>query len=138
MNILQGIQNFLQIINDNWTTIIVIIGLILAIIQKAKTYFSKSNEEKIEIAKKQIQETVLKLVSDAEESYIEWTKAGSIKRSQVIEEIFTMYPILSKVADQDELISWIDNVIDEALKTMREIFADNIENIESEVVAETN
>ena len=27
MNFLQGIQNFLEIINENWTTIIVIIGL---------------------------------------------------------------------------------------------------------------
>ena len=38
MNILIGIQNFLQIINDNWTTIIVIIGLIVAIVKKAKDY----------------------------------------------------------------------------------------------------
>ena len=51
MNILIGIQNFLQIINDNWTTIIVIIGLIVAIVKKAKDYLSKSDEEKIEIAK---------------------------------------------------------------------------------------
>ena len=104
MNILTGIQNFLEIVNNNWTTIIVIIGLIIAISKKAKNYFSKSDEEKIAIAKKQIQETMLRMITEAEISYEEWNKAGSIKRSQVIEEIFTNYPVLSKVVNQEELI----------------------------------
>ena len=125
MNILIGIQNFLQIINDNWTTIIVIIGLIVAIVKKAKDYLSKSDEEKIEIAKMQIQETILKMISDAEVDYEEWNKAGSIKRSQVINEIFEKYPILSKVTDQSQIIEWIDNTIDESLKTLREIVSNN-------------
>lgn len=122
ISVLHGIQNFLQFINDNWTTIIVIIGLIIAIVQKAKDYFAKSNEEKIAIAKKQIKETMLRLVTDAECQYSEWISAGQIKRAQVIEEIFTMYPILTKVTNQEELINWIDDVIDMALDTMREIF----------------
>lgn len=125
MNFLTGIQNFLQIINDNWTTIIVIIGLVIAIIKKAKDYFSKSDEEKIEIAKKQIQETILKMISDAEVDYEEWNKAGSIKRSQVINEIFEKYPVLSKVTDQEQIIEWIDKTIDESLKTLREIVSNN-------------
>ena len=125
MNILIGIQNFLQIINDNWTTIMVVIGLIIAISKKAKNYLSKSDEEKIEIAKMQIQETILKMISDAEVDYEEWNKAGSIKRSQVINEIFEKYPILSKVTDQEQIIEWIDNTIDESLKTLREIVSNN-------------
>ena len=88
MNFLNGLQNFLQLINDNWTTIIVIIGLALAIFKKAKSYFSKSDDEKIAIAKKQITETMLKMITDAEVDYEDWNKAGSIKRSQVIKEIF--------------------------------------------------
>lgn len=130
LNILHGIQNFLQFINDNWTSIIVIIGLILAIAKKAKNFFSKSDEEKIAIAKKQIKETMLRLVTDAEVDYFEWVSAGSIKRAQVIEQVFEMYPILSKVTNQEELIEWIDDVIDEALETMREIFAENAEDAE--------
>jgi hypothetical protein len=55
---LNGIQNFLKFINDNWTAIIIIISLIIAIVQKAKSYFSKSNKEKIEIAKQQISQIV--------------------------------------------------------------------------------
>lgn len=125
VNLLYGIQNFLQLINDNWTVIVVIISLIIALAQKAKAFFSKSDDEKIAIAKKHIQEIMLKLVTDAETDYLEWKSAGSVKRAQVIEEIFTMYPILSKVTDQEELINWIDDVIDESLETMREVFAEN-------------
>lgn len=127
INILHGIQNFLQFVNDNWTSIIVIIGLAIAIAKKAKLFFSKSDEEKISIAKKQIQETMLKLITEAEVDYREWIEAGSIKRSQVIERIFNMYPILSKVTNQEDLIEWIDDVIDESLEIMREIFAKNNE-----------
>lgn len=125
MNILTGIQNFLEIVNNNWTTIMVIIGLIIAISKKAKNYFSKSDEEKIAIAKKQIQETMLRMITEAEISYEEWNKAGSIKRSQVIEEIFTNYPVLSKVVNQEELIKWIDSEINNSLKTLREIVKEN-------------
>lgn len=125
MSILDGIKNFLELVNENWTTIIVIIGLVIAITKKAFTYFSKSDEEKIAIAKKQIQETMLKLISDAEQDYDEWKQAGSIKRAQVIDELFANYPILSKVTDQESLIKWIDNTIDEALVTLRDIVEEN-------------
>lgn len=125
MVILNGLKNFLGLINQNWTVIVIVVGLMLAIIKKVKSYFSKSDEEKIEIAKKQIQEIILKLISDAEVDYEEWKKAGSIKRSQVIEEIFIEYPVLSKAVNQEELIEWIDEIIDEALVTLREIVKEN-------------
>lgn len=122
---LNGIQNFLSIINNNWTTIIVIIGLIIAIVKKAKDYLSKSDEEKIAIAKAQISETMLKLITDAEIDYEDWNKAGSIKRSQVIKEIFNEYPILSKVANQDEIITYIDYMIDSSLRELRKTIDEN-------------
>lgn len=122
---LNGIQNFLSIINNNWTTIIVIIGLIIAIVKKAKDYLSKSDEEKIAIAKAQISETMLKLITDAEIDYEDWNKAGSIKRSQVIKEIFNEYPILSKVANQDEIITYIDYMIDSSLRKLRKTIDEN-------------
>ncbi len=120
---MDGIQNFLTFINDNWTSIIVIIGLILAIYKKAKVYFSKSNDEKIAIAKAQIKEKILKIITDAEIDFEEWNQAGSIKRSQVIGEIFEKYPILSKSINQQEVISWIDKEIDNSLKTLRKVVA---------------
>lgn len=125
MVVLNGIKNFLELIEANWTVIVVIIGLTIAIVKKVKDYLSKSDEEKIEIAKQQIQEIILKLISDAEVDYEEWNKAGSIKRSQVIEEIFMEYPILAKAVNQEELIKWIDEIIDEALVTLREIVKEN-------------
>lgn len=125
MNILTGIQNLLRYLNDNWTAIIIIIGLSLSLAKKIADYINKTDEEKIEIAKSQIKESMLKLVTDAEEDYKEWVSSGSIKRSQVIEEIFLKYPILSKVTDQDSLIIWIDEAIDQALKTMRSVFENN-------------
>lgn len=125
MEVLNGIKNFLHFINNNWTLIIIIIGLIITIYEKIKKYIKTSNKEKIDIAKEQIKEVILKLVSDAEVDYEEWNKAGSIKRSQVIEQIFSKYPILSKEMNQEELISWIDNVIDESLNTLRDIINKN-------------
>ena len=122
---LKGIQNFLQFINDNWTTIVVIISLIIAIGKKTYDYFSKSDEERIEVAKEQISEICLKLISDAEVDYESWNKAGSIKRAQVIQKIFSEYPILSKVTDQEKLVEWIDETIDTSLKELRKIVADN-------------
>ena len=129
MVVLNGLHNFLQFISDNWALICAIITLILSVCSKIKKFMDKSDEEKIAIAKKQIQETVLKLVTDAEESYMDFVKAGSIKRAQVMEEIFLTYPILSKVTNQEELISWIDEVINESLKTMREVLEKNVEQL---------
>lgn len=125
MNILNGVQNFLELVNNNWTTIMVVIGLAIAVARKVKDYFNKSDDEKMEIAKAQIKETILKMVTEAEIDYEEWNKAGSIKRSQVINQIYGDYPILSKVIDQKALIEWIDETIDESLKTLREIVAEN-------------
>lgn len=125
MIILDGIKNFLEFVNSNWTSIAVVIGLAIAVTKKVVAYFSKSDEEKIEIAKNQIRETMLKLITDAEQDYEEWKLAGSIKRAQVIDEIFANYPILSKVTDQKELIAWIDDAIDDSLVTLRKIVEEN-------------
>lgn len=131
-NALYAIQNFLQLVNNNWTVIIVIVALLISIGKKAKEFFSRSDDEKIAIAKKQVQETMLKLITDAEIDWQDYKKSGSVKRAQVIEEIFEKYPVLSKVTDQEALIAWIDETIDDALKTMREVFTEN-KIVESEV-----
>lgn len=125
MDILNGIKNFLSLINDNWTTILVIIGLALALWKKIEAYSKLSTEKKIEIAKKQISENILKLITQAEKDYAEWEKAGSIKRSEVISEIYKEYPILAKVVNQEELVKWIDEQIDNALPTLRDIIKEN-------------
>ena len=122
---LVSIQNFLEFIVEHWTSIFIIICLIVLIVTRIKAFFKKSKEERVEIAKAQLKEVILKWVSDAEIDYLQWTKAGSIKRSQVISKIYTDYPILAQVIDQDKLVEWIDATIDEALKTVREIVQTN-------------
>ena len=122
---MEGLQKFLQLLNDNWTSILVCIGLVIGIVKKTQDYMSKSQDEKIEIAKKQIQTTILKMISDAEVDWQEWSKAGSMKRAQVIKQIYEEYPILSKVVDQKALTEWIDEQIDSALDTLREIVKTN-------------
>ena len=122
---MEGLQKFLQLLNDNWTSMLVCIGLVIGIVKKTQDYMSKSQDEKIEIAKKQIQTTILKMISDAEVDWQEWSKAGSIKRAQVIKQIYEEYPILSKVVDQKALTEWIDEQIDSALDTLREIVKTN-------------
>lgn len=122
---LNGIQNFLQFINDNWTAIIIIIALGLSIALKIKNLFTKDKNGQIEIAKAQIKQIILKLITDAEIDYNDWAKSGSIKRAQVIQQIYTDYPILAKVTDQETLIAWIDTEINNSLKELRKIVAEN-------------
>lgn len=128
MSVLDGIKNFLSFVNNNWTSIIVIISLITALYRKIKAYIKQSDEKKIQVAKEHVAQTILKLITDAELDYEEWNKAGSVKRAQVIHEIFKDYPILSKVADQEALIVWIDELIDKSLKELRKIISENAES----------
>lgn len=122
---LKGIQNFLEIINNNWTTIMVIIGLLIGFYTKIKNYMGKTDQQKIEIAKKQIQQTMLKMITTAEEDFKAWNEAGSIKRSQVIKQVYEKYPILSKAINQEQMIAWIDEQINNSLKTLRKIVKEN-------------
>lgn len=116
---LTGFETLLKYLNEYWTVIIIIIGLIIALIQKIKSYVKLTNEEKIDIAKKQLSEIILQLTSDAEINYENWKQSGEIKRAQVIARIFEKYPIFSKVTNQENLILWIDNLIDTSLEKLR-------------------
>lgn len=119
--VLNGVQNFLMMINENWTAIVIIIGLVIMLYKKIKDFIYMSEDEKIQAAKEQLANIVLSLVSDAEIDYKDYASAGAIKRSQVIDEIFDKYPILCKVTDQEGLLAYIDQLIDEALETVREV-----------------
>lgn len=118
---LNGIKNFLEFVDANWMNLVIIAGLLIGLYKKVSNYLKKSNEEKVAIAKQQIREIMLKMISDAECDYDEWNKAGAIKRSQVIKKIYEMYPILSKVVNQEELTEWIDAEIDDSLETLNDI-----------------
>lgn len=125
MNFLDGIKNFLHIIEANWTSILVCIGIIIGLVQRARVFFKKSKEERIEIAKKQVRQTILEMVTKAEKDFADWNKAGEIKRSQVIKEIYDQYPILTEIIDQETVVAWIDEEINNSLKTLRAVVKEN-------------
>lgn len=121
MSILNGINNFLMLFYAHWTEIFVLIVLGFMTYNRVASYLSKSKEEKIAIAKEIIQQTMLARVSKAEKDYAEWSKSGMAKRAQVISSIYADFPILEKLIDQESLIAWIDEKINEALKKMCEM-----------------
>ena len=122
---MSSVKNFLQFVYDNWMDILVCVALIIGIVQKIKSYLSKSKEERVEIAKTQIKEIMLKLITQAEVDYDNWNQAGSIKRSQVIKQIFDEYPILSTVTNQKEIIRWIESEIEYSLNTLDDIVSNS-------------
>ena len=122
---MESIKSTLTFLYDNWTMILICLGLIVGIAKKTVSYLSASKAERIEIAKKQVEQAILRMITDAEKDYQSWQSAGAIKRSQVIEEIFAEYPILTKVVDQQALITWIDEQIDNALVELRKIIEKN-------------
>lgn len=125
MNILTGINNVLMLINDHWTEITILIGMAMLLYKKIRAYLAKSKEEKVEIALKQAREIILDRVTAAEIDYAAWKKAGAIKRAQVLDEIFAAYPILGKITNQEEVIKKLDEYIDGALATLREVIETN-------------
>lgn len=122
---MNGIENFFSFVSENWVTILVLIGAAFSIGKLISRYLALDDEEKIEVAKKLIREAMLKMITEAEIDFEEWNKSGSIKRSKVIADIYEKYPILSKAASQEEIIAFIDNEINNSLKTLREILKEN-------------
>lgn len=123
---MKAIQNLLQALNEHWTSLLICAGLIVGLIRQTIKFFNQSQDVQIAIAKQQISEIILKMITDAEVDYKDWEKSGSIKRSQVINEIYTKYPILSKAKSQKEVIDFIDTQIDNSLNELRKIIVENI------------
>lgn len=140
---MKGILKFLEIIEQNWTTIVAIATLLFVIYMKAKNtlnrWISMSDAERqrekevqIEIAKQAIANYILSLVATAE---VEWDGSGLgvIKRAQVIEKIYKEFPILLEIVNQEELIGFIDKQIDAALEIVREKLRKKVEDVQDEV-----
>ena len=113
---MESIKHVLQWIYDNYMVILCVIGVVAVFYQRL------INGTKIKIS-----EVMLALVQESEEKYKEWVKAGSIKRAEVIAKIYAEYPILSLIINQEKMIQYIDDTIDEALVTLRDILKKNQE-----------
>lgn len=147
-------KNFIELLQwiyDNWATIATVAVLIYGIYKKAeksiKDWRNKTEEEKqkaideatkkaIDYAKNALGDYILALVAKAE---IDWKeqgdKLGDIKRAQVIAEVYAKYPVLEQVADKEELLAYIDQLINDALKIVRDKIrkeAEELKNADSD------
>lgn len=122
---MESLTKLLKFINDNWTFIITLIGLGIAIYTKIKNYIKLSKEEKINIALEQIRKSMLDLVVEAEREYGE--KTGALKRSKVLKEIYNSYPVLKDYIKQEDLEKKLDDIIDVSLDKMKDMLSNNEE-----------
>jgi hypothetical protein len=67
----------------------------------------------------------MEYITRSEFEYEDLVKSGSIKRSKVIKEIFEDYPILGEIVNQEYIIEFIDNAINEGLEELRNIVEQN-------------
>lgn len=137
---MKGIQNFLALVQNNWTTIsfflVVIFGAItkgLRFYKKWKDKNEKEREEALDKILKEkeeallavVKEWILKMMCDAELEWANFKAAGGIKRSGVFEKIYTQFPQLADFVDQDRIIQeiskFIEDNMDEMNKVMNEI-----------------
>lgn len=123
---MQGIDNFIKFIAENWTFIVIIISIIIKAIISVSDFMKKSKEERKAAAWSELSRIALSLVSDAETAW--GSKTGEIKKSEVIKKIYDKLPALSEIANEAETSEQIDKIIDDALEQMREI----LKNKESE------
>ena len=80
-----------------------------------------SEEERVNAALKVIKTEVLKLMSDAEINWKDFYKAGEIKKSEVIDEIYERFPFLTEYINQEELIIKISEMIEDGMDKMNQI-----------------
>jgi hypothetical protein len=125
---MQGIIKFLSFLNENWTSILVLIGVLVGLIQKVGALKSKSKEELYQAAQEQIKQYALYLVNKAEAEFAETSQAGAVKRAEVISAIYKDYPILKQISDQEQVTNFIDETIDNALDNLSAICEGKAEN----------
>lgn len=120
---MESIKIFINFIINDWTFIVTLLSCAYLGYIKLKKWNALKEEEKIDIALKILREQMLSYVTKAEKEFGSGT--GSIKRREVIKEIYKDYPILNKVIDQFSLIITLDNYINESLVELRKLLEDN-------------
>jgi len=121
---MKGLIQLLTFLNENWTFIIIIVGLAIMLYRKIKSYLKLSNDEKINSALGAIRNTIIGKMIDEQIDWYGIRNAGSVKRAKVISKIYEEYPVLKSYVNQDELLQKIDDIIDEALDEVKKL-ADN-------------
>lgn len=129
---MQSIANFLLWVNNNWTFIIICIGLGLGIYKKVKNYSKLTTEEKINRALVSVKSILLEKMATAEIDWSDYKKSGELKKSQVISDIYAQFPVLKEYIDQETLIKEITQMIDDSMGDMNKI-VNNLDNTTNEM-----
>lgn len=113
-----GFNNFIHLIQSQWTNIVVVIAIIATVVKTTLSYSSMTEEQRVQSALKVVKEELMRLMCQAEIQWKDYKKSGDLKRSQVIKDIYNQFPFLSKYMDQDKLVKTIYDMIDKQMGNM--------------------
>lgn len=105
-----------EFICENWFVIVVAIAVVIYTVEKT---LMLSQEERIAMAKYIIAVSIDAIVAEAEEKFADYEKSGQLKRSYVIQTIYTKHPEFGRTVEQEELIEWIDKLIEDSVARLR-------------------
>lgn len=118
---MNGLTNFVNLIQSQWTNILVVVAILFGVIRTGINYYSMSKEQRTEAALTVVKSELLKLMSHAELQWSDIKKSGSLKRSQVIKDIYTQFPFLASYIDQETLLKRLYEMIDTEMENMNKI-----------------
>ena len=120
-----SLTNTFQFIESNWINILFVLVLLFVCIRKAASFFKMTKEQKIASVLRLIKEEILTYMTEAEIDWKEFSKAGEVKRAQVISKVYDKFPILAKCINQEELIDKIDAMIEEEKAKLDKLMENN-------------
>ena len=125
INFMNGINNFANLIQGQWTNIVVVIAIVAGLVRSIITYYTMNEEQRVQAALKVISEELMKMMVQAEIQWKDYKKSGELKRSQVIKDIYNQFPFLSRYMDQEKLVQTIYEMIDKQMDNMNELMKKN-------------
>ena len=125
INFMNGINNFANLIQGQWTNIVVVIAIVAGLVRSIINYYTMNEEQRVQAALKVISEELMKMMVQAEIQWKDYKKSGELKRSQVIKDIYNQFPFLSRYMDQEKLVQTIYEMIDKQMDNMNELMKKN-------------
>lgn len=110
-----GVKIF-EFIRENWFVIVISVAVVIYTVEELLIL---SKEEKIALAKHLIAIGIDAMVAEAEFKFADYEKSGQLKRSYVIQMIYEKYPELNKVIEQEEILDWIDKLIENSVARLK-------------------
>lgn len=139
---MQSIVKVLKWLYDNWSVVVIILGILTAFIVKLKAWSELSADEKLQTANSerekaltQLKQFALSWVTTLEEKWSGIEKSGYIKKSEFFERVYDKLPVLSKYSDEIE--QTVSDIIDGALIEMRDILSQQPEAKDEASVSES-